>query len=114
MIRDLLAVLAGGALGAGMRWGTGLVLSFPLATLAVNVVGSFAIGVVWAAVGARWHPFLMGGVLGGFTTFSAFSLDLLRMAESGRIGAVLAHGALSVGLPLVAVWLGVAAGRGWS
>ena len=114
MIRDLLAVAAGGALGASARWGAALVVPFPLATLAVNVLGSFAIGVVWVMLGPRWLPFLMVGVLGGFTTFSAFSLDMFRLVEDGRGALALLHLLASVALPLVAVWAGVMAGRVWA
>ena len=54
-------------------------------------MGSFAIGLVWALLAARglqaWLPFVMTGFLGGFTTFSAFSLDTLRLVEGGRVAA---------------------------
>lgn len=114
MIRDLLAVATGGAIGATTRWGVALLVPFPLATLAVNVLGSFAIGAIWVLLGPRWMPFLVVGVLGGFTTFSAFSLDMFRLVEDGRGGLALVHLLGSVALPLVAVWLGVMAGRSWA
>lgn len=113
MIRDLLAVAAGGAAGSVLRWAFGMALPFPFGTLAVNLIGSFAIGLVWVLLGPRWHPLVMTGVLGGFTTFSAFSLDVLRLAESGRISAGLVYVAASVILSLAAVWAGVLTGRAW-
>lgn len=108
-----LAVALGGAAGSVLRYGLGLALPFPFATLAVNVIGSFLIGLVWVGLGPRWHPLLMAGLMGGFTTFSAFSLDVLRLAESGRISAGLVYGAASVILSLAAVWAGVLIGRAW-
>jgi len=113
MILDLLSVAAGGALGASARWGVSFIVPFPLATLAVNVLGSFLIGVVWVLLGPRWLPFLMVGVMGGFTTFSSFSLDMFRLVEDGRSGLALVHLLGSVALPLAAVWLGVMAARVW-
>lgn len=114
MIRDLLAVAAGGALGSSLRWGAGFILPYPFATLAVNVLGSFAIGVVWVMLGPRWHPFLMVGVLGGFTTFSAFSLEVLRLTEGPVPMLALGHVILSLALAFIAVWLGIMAGRYWA
>jgi len=104
----ILAVAAGGALGAMMRYllmsqigrwlGTGL----PWGTLAVNVIGSFAMGalvesfaLVWSA-GAWMRVFLTVGVLGGFTTFSAFSLDVVVLLERGQMAMAGAYVAASV------------------
>ena len=90
-----LLVLAGGGLGSVARYGVGLWTvstwgsGFPLATVLVNVLGSFAIGFIAAAadesgaVGAQMRLFLVAGVLGGFTTFSAFSLEAFRLIEAG-------------------------------
>ncbi|MDO7707661.1 MAG: CrcB family protein, partial [Loktanella sp.] len=87
MITPVISVAIGGALGAVARYLVGLAVAFPLGTLAVNVLGSFAIGLVWALFAARglqaWLPLVMTGFLGGFTTFSAFSLDTLRLVEGG-------------------------------
>jgi CrcB protein len=94
-MRLLLLACAGGAVGAGLRHLVNLTtvrvfgLGVPWATFAVNVVGSFAMGVLTAyllgrlpdAVGLR--IFLATGILGGFTTFSAFSLDVAVLAEQG-------------------------------
>ena len=86
-------VALGGAIGSVLRYLVGLLVAFPLGTLAVNVIGSFIIGMVWVHLTDRglqhWSPFLMTGILGGFTTFSAFTLDALRLVEQGRITQVL-------------------------
>jgi len=88
--------------------------------VAVNVVGSAAIGVVAAVSadatnGLRWHPVVrqavMAGVLGGFTTFSSFSLETVALVRLGSSGAALLNVALSVGLSLGACALGLMAGR---
>lgn len=97
----LLAVAAGGALGAAGRWltmgafGQWFGAGFPWGTLAVNTVGSFAMGALVEAAMHGWSPgpelraALAAGVLGGFTTFSTFALDAVSLAERG---AVLAAG----------------------
>jgi CrcB protein len=113
----------GGALGsvaryacstAAARW---LGFGFPWGTLFVNVAGSFAIGMLAALVAADGRPalgpdaraFLMIGVLGGFTTFSSFSLETLELARAGALGAAALNVVLSVALCLFGVWLGFAA-----
>ena len=106
----------GGAIGAALRYLVSITLLFPFGTLAVNVIGSFIMGaafVILTAKGAdRMIVFAMTGVLGGFTTFSAFSLDTLKLIEEGRMlfagGYVLA----SVALSLVAVFGGILLMRG--
>ncbi|MEM8785904.1 MAG: fluoride efflux transporter CrcB [Pseudomonadota bacterium] len=119
MAANLLAVAAGGALGASMRYGAVLAVghllgtTYPYGTMLVNVLGSFVIGVVFqlARGGMDLSPtlllFLMTGVLGGFTTFSAFSLDALKLLERGAVGAFATYGLLSVTLSLLAVIAGV-------
>ena len=116
MVKTLAVVALGGALGASLRYLVGLAVAFPLGTLAVNVAGSFAIGLLWAGMADRGGMpalFLMVGLLGGFTTFSSFSLDVLRLIEDGRQPAAGAYIAASVALSLIACWLGLMlAGRG--
>ena len=119
----LLWVAAGGAIGAGLRWAavraaTQALPGFPWGTVAVNVAGSAAMGLLAVLLmervpGAwgRWAPFLMTGVLGGFTTFSAFSLDAVYLVERGRLAAAGAYVAGSVGLSIAALLAGLAAGR---
>jgi CrcB protein len=109
--------------GAGRYWISGLVArfvgeTFPWGTLAVNVAGSFVIGLIYVAtgpdarliVGAAPRHFMMTGVLGGFTTFSSFSLQTLTLMQTGEWWAATANVLLSVILCLVAAWLGIAVG----
>ena len=111
MITPVISVAIGGALGAVARYLVGLAVAFPLGTLAVNVLGSFAIGLVWALFAARglqaWLPLVMTRFLGGFTTFSAFSLDTLRLVEGGRVAAAGGYVLASVMLSLLACALGL-------
>ena len=104
MIAKLAAVAAGGAIGSALRFLVGhwalklLGPGFPWGTLAVNVSGSFVMGVAAVALLERasgglaaWAPFVLAGALGGFTTFSAFSLDTLALAERGAAGLAAAY-----------------------
>ena len=111
MVQTVFQVALGGAAGALLRWGVVQGAGFALGTLAVNVAGSFAIGLVWVILPERMQPLLMVGLLGGFTTFSAFSLDTLRLIEGGRAGSALAYAGASVILSLVACWAGMTLGR---
>ena len=83
---------------------------FPLGVLVVNILGSFLIGVLWLLSFQRGfdhlNPLLITGVLGGFTTFSTFSLEALTLYERGAIGAAVAYVGLSLVLSLAAVVLG--------
>jgi CrcB protein len=116
MLAQTLLVALGGALGSSARFllSAGLLRllgsAFPWGTLAVNVLGCFAAG--WAAgrvdPHSAWRAFLIPGVLGGFTTFSAFGLETRAM---GMSGLATAYVAFSLGLGLGAVWLGGALSR---
>ena len=120
-MKILLSVALGGAVGAGARYflgshfGTWLGHEFPWATFAVNILGSFLLGVFVALSALAWSPsaplraFIAVGALGGFTTFSAFSLEVVLLAERGRLetaalyafaSAALAVGGLFAGLRL--------------
>lgn len=115
-----IAVALGGAVGALGRYlavqalAGSLGRTFPYATLAVNVGGclvmglALAVGIERGLLTEPWRAGLIVGVLGGFTTFSAFSAETLVLFESGRTGAALAYVALSTGLCLLAVWVGAA------
>jgi fluoride exporter len=110
----------GGAIGSAARfWISGLVAArygqtFPLGTLAVNVTGSFAIGLVAALtqpdgrflVSPSFREFFMIGICGGYTTFSSFSLQTLTLAQEGEWWRAGVNALASFALCLVAVWLG--------
>ena len=107
-------VFIGGGLGALLRYLAALLVGGPLAVLTVNVAGSFAIGLLAGAVPAEAgnvRLFFMTGVLGGFTTFSAFSLDALSMWQRGEVMAASAYVAASLVLAIGAAALGLSLGR---
>ena len=119
-----LYVALGGGLGAWLRYATGLAWSraigpaaataFPWATLTVNVVGSLAMGLLagWLARygshGEGWRLLLGVGVLGGFTTFSAFSLEMALLIERGTPGTAALYAALSLAAGLGGLFAGLA------
>lgn len=115
MLKNLLLVGLGGAAGSMLRYAFSVWLkhaSFPLATFLVNIIGSFVIGLVFAyalrseSFAINWWLFLAAGICGGFTTFSAFSLESLSLLQQQRIGMFFLYviGSLLVGL--AATWLG--------
>ncbi len=120
-MRLFLAIAAGGALGSVARYLVGagfarwLGESFPWGTLTVNVVGGLVMGVVVAALPREAPPelraFLTVGVLGGFTTFSAFAFDVVSLIERGQGGQAALYAAASVLLAILALALGMAAFR---
>ena len=121
---QLLAVALGGALGAilrygfvsmaGFLWGT----AFPWGTLGVNIIGSLIMGFVVGGLDLTslslpfLKLFLTVGLLGGFTTFSAFSMDTMRLFESGQTSAALAYMLASLVLTVLACWAGLIVARG--
>lgn len=118
MIQSILLVALGGAAGSVARFlvvlGAGRVVpGWPFGTLAVNLLGSFAIGVLYVTLAQRatLAPLLVAGFLGGFTTFSAFSLDALKLWEGGQAPQAALYVAASVLLSLIAVALGAALAR---
>lgn len=122
---SVLLVGAGGALGAMARYGFSLLVNrhletnFPFATLLINIVGSVAMG-VFIGVLARLMPpwqeaarlFVAVGILGGFTTFSAFSLDAITLIERGELANATFYVALSVVVCLAGLYLGLLISRG--
>ena len=118
-----LAIAAGGACGSVLRfWMSGAVYAwlgrdFPYGTLAVNVLGSLFMGFLSVlmiermSIGPEWRAALLVGVLGAFTTFSTFSMETLNLLENGAVIKAVANAMVSVMLCLMAVWLGVVAGR---
>ena len=122
MMTTLLHVALGGAIGASARYLTSVAAmrligpGFPWATLFVNVAGSFLMGVIVVLLAREGGtkaagPFLMTGLLGGFTTFSAFSLDALALYERGQVALAGAYVLGSVILSLAAIVLGMAVMR---
>jgi CrcB protein len=113
MLESTLWIALGGALGSvGRFWlsvafDTLFASPFPWATMTANVTGSFVIGLVAALpMGPLTRQFLMVGVLGGYTTFSAFSLQTLALAQGGEWAKAAANIGASIILCLLAVWLG--------
>lgn len=115
-------VAAGGGIGAAARHGAGVIWptgsgAFPLTTLLINVTGCALIGVLLVLIVEVWvahrlvRPFLGTGVLGGYTTFSTYALDVERLVEGGDVRTGLIYLVLTPVLSLVAVWLTVAATR---
>lgn len=111
MIQTVALVALGGAAGSVLRWVAGLWLGFGMGTFVVNLAGSFLIGFVFVALPDRLHPLIMAGLLGGFTTFSAFSLDAIRLIEGARVATAFAYTGGTVLLSLLACWAGMTIGR---
>ncbi|GAA2608264.1 fluoride efflux transporter CrcB [Streptomyces axinellae] len=116
------AVAAGGGLGAAARYGAGLALptaqgAIPWTTLLVNATGCAVIGVFMVVITDVWsahpllRPFFGTGVLGGFTTFSTYAVDIQRLAAQGEVKAALGYLALTLAAALAAVWAGANATR---
>ena len=103
-------IAVGSALGGCARFAMAAHIGnneFPWGTLAVNVVGCFAIGVFAATIeAASWRQFLMIGFCGGFTTFSSFSLETLNLIRDGQNARAAAYVAASVIVCLIGVWAG--------
>ncbi|ROU02622.1 fluoride efflux transporter CrcB [Histidinibacterium lentulum] len=123
MLATTLQVALGGAIGASARFlvGAGMARGFgtggfPVAILAVNVAGSFLMGVLVVLLGrmglAHLTPFVLTGILGGFTTFSAFSLEAVTLWENGLAGQAALYVGLSVILSILALGAGLWLARG--
>jgi CrcB protein len=128
-MRLLAAVALGGALGSAARWLVagwvqqraesvgGPVALFPAGTLAVNLIGCFAVGLLAAlfeerlVAGVEWRAFVLIGVLGGFTTFSTFGFETVALVRAGSLLLAAANALGSVALGLVGVVLGLALAR---
>ncbi|KQU48218.1 camphor resistance protein CrcB [Sphingomonas sp. Leaf339] len=114
--------MLGGALGSGARYLTGRAMlalfgpDFPVGTLVVNLIGGLFMGLLAGILakttaGEPWRLFLGVGLLGGFTTFSAFSLDVVSLAERGQPGVALGYALISVLGALAALVAGLAISR---
>lgn len=123
MISTVSLVALGGAIGAALRYLTGVGIvrlfghhDFPIAIITVNVIGSLLMGFFIVAAAHRglthFSPFLMTGLLGGFTTFSAFSLETVTLFERGALGQAGLYVALSVGLSIGGLAFGIWLARG--
>ena len=122
-MRMLLLASAGGAIGAGTRYAVSVWFAargfthFPWATLFINISGSMLMGLTMGILLSRAHLppelriFLATGILGGYTTFSAFSLEVWQLAERGEIAAAGAYAAASVVLSVAGLLLGLAIAR---
>ena len=121
-MNPLILVMSGGAVGAGMRYGLARALpsasgGWPWATFSANVLGGLAMGLLaaWLLRGdSAAEPlrlFLGVGVLGGFTTFSAFSLEMMQMVERGQAGLAAGYALASVLLAFGAVFAGMIAAK---
>ena len=121
-------VAIGGGAGAVLRYqagrmltgvlGSATVASFPWATLFVNIVGSLAMGLLagWlarqgSATGETWRLLIGVGLLGGFTTFSAFSLEMMMLIERGQATTAFVYAAISVLAGVTALYIGLIAMR---
>jgi CrcB protein len=120
-----LLVAVGGAIGSVLRYGTGVFVGslwrnpFPLGTMLINIVGSLVMG-LFVGLMARLLPawqndarlFFAVGVLGGFTTFSSFSLDAITMIERGELALAVLYILLSVVIAVPALYIGLVVMRG--
>jgi CrcB protein len=120
---QVIAIAAGGALGSVLRYGLSTWVyslsgrSFPYGTLAVNVLGCLVMGVLFVLMVERlgtsavWRAGLLIGALGGFTTFSTFSIETFNLIEQGAMAKAAANMAASLILCVGATWLGVMLAR---
>ena len=120
---QILAIATGGAVGAVLRFSVSngvyriLGRDFPYGTMAVNVLGSFLMGILFIlmverlAVSAEFRSAILVGLLGAFTTFSSFSMETLSLIEGGEPTKAILNIVFSVVLCLAATWLGVGLGR---
>jgi len=122
-MQQVLAIGVGGAVGSVLRYWLSTAVygaagrAFPFGTLAVNIIGCLAMGFLFVLFLERladagiWRAGVLIGVLGGFTTFSAFSIETFNLIEQGEPVKALANIVVSVLLCVVATWVGVILGR---
>jgi len=122
-MNQVMAVAIGGALGSVLRYGLSnwvhsfVGRGFPYGTLAVNVLGCLTMGILFVllvermADSAMWRAGLLVGLLGGFTTFSAFSIETFNLIEQGDLAKAAGNMAASLVLCIGATWLGVTLAR---
>lgn len=121
MLRDVLLAGAGGFAGSALRFAVSYAMAsvaagwgFPIGTLLVNALGSFAIGLLWTALPAGgWQVLAVAGFCGGFTTFSTFSLESLRMLRNGETAVALGYMIASAVICVLLAWAGMAVAERW-
>lgn len=123
LVSSFIWVALGGAVGSVARFGVNLTAprllgaDFPWATLIVNILGSLIMGFLAAFLAEKYSDqpdlrlFLLTGVLGGFTTFSAFSLDVFNLVQRGESSTAMIYASASVVLSIVAVFAGFVVSR---
>ena len=123
-MKELIIIAGGGAIGAVFRFLFSNSIysvfgrAFPYGTLAVNVIGSFLIGVFFVlltekmTLGSDFRAFIMVGLFGAFTTFSTFSLETLLLIQQGQLSKAALNVVLSVLLCLIATWIAISITRG--
>ncbi len=119
MIKDILFVAVGGGAGSVLRFlcqkwiGTNVNYSYPVGTFVINITGCFLIGVFFSiasknsSFNSQWQLLLMTGLCGGFTTFSAFTLDGMNLLKQDKTGLFFLYIGASVLLGLLATWAGI-------
>ena len=122
MLKNFLLVGLGGMIGSILRYAASLFIKnpatgFPFATFSVNIIGSFIIGWVFGIslkegmINWDWKLFLTTGICGGFTTFSALSLEGVALLQQQRYGTFALYFIMSILLGLAAAWLGLQLSR---
>lgn len=119
MIYSIVAIISGAGIGALLRWFLGLKLNshfsaVPLGTLSANIIGGYLIGIAIAffstnpAISPEWRLFIITGFLGGLTTFSTFSAEIVSAIQEGRLSHAAMGVVLHVGGSLIMTFLGIA------
>lgn len=115
MLKNIMLAGLGGAIGTMMRFAVYVLIkpaSFPFATLIINILGSFVIGIVFGIAlknidfDNNWKVFLATGICGGFTTFSAFSMENFQLLQQGKYFSSITYILVSVIAGILATWLG--------
>ena len=123
-LTSLLVVFIGAGCGACLRWWLGLLLNpvfptLPFGTLAANLIGGYLVGValvtfsIKSGLPPEMRLLVITGFLGGLTTFSTFSAEVVGLVERGQFGWALATAGLHLSGSLALTWIGMASARGW-